>query len=179
MSQSPSRDSRSSPRRPGDQASVSVLVRVPPEDAFRTFTEEIDRWWRTGLRYRVGGERRSVIHLEGKVGGRLFESFEGASGARVIQTGQVIVWEPPARVVFEWRAVNFAPSEKTEVEVLFEESASGTLVTVKHRGWADIRPDHPARHGQEVGPFLRVMGMWWGDLMTSLRELAEGGGKAS
>ena len=164
--------------RPGDQASATVLVRVPPEEAFRVFTEEIDQWWRAGLRYRIGGKRRSVIHLEGKVGGRLFESFEGASGPRVVQTGQVTAWEPPRRVVFEWRAVNFAPSEKTEVEVLFAESPSGTLVTVRHRGWADIRPDHPARHELEAAPFLRMMGMWWGDLLTSLRELAERPGQA-
>ena len=56
----------SAPRPSGDEASVSVLVRVPVEDAFRIFTEEIDQWWRTGVRYRIGGERRSVVHLEGK-----------------------------------------------------------------------------------------------------------------
>jgi hypothetical protein len=29
----------------------------------------------------------------------------------------VTVWEPQVRLVFEWRAKNFAPAEKTEVEV--------------------------------------------------------------
>lgn len=162
------------PRR-GDQATVSVLVKVPLEEAFRVFTEEIDQWWRGGLRYRIG-KRRSVVHIEPGVGGRLFESFEGASGPRILETGRVTVWEPPSRLVLEWRAANFAPSEKTEVEVLFAESPSGTLVTVAHRGWSGIRPDHPARHGLDVGPFLRTMGMWWGDLMTSMREHAERGG---
>ena len=79
-------------------------------------------------------------------------------------------WEPPSRLVFEWRGVNFAPGERTEVEVLFEPSPSGTLVTVTHRGWAGLRPDHPVRHGQEVTAFIRMMGLWWGDLLTSLRE---------
>lgn len=165
-------------RRAGDQATVSVLVKVPPEDAFRIFTEEIDQWWRSGMKYRVFGKKRSVVHLESKVGGRLFESVDGPSGTKVIETGRVTAWEPPGRLVLEWRAVNFAPAEKTEVEVLFAESASGTLVTVKHRGWADIRPDHPARHGLDVGAFLREMGLWWGDLMTSLRERAERPGQA-
>lgn len=160
--------------RPGDQASVSVSVAVPPEEAFRIFTEEIDMWWRSGLKYRIGGKHRSILHLEPKVGGRLFESFEGPSGARVIETGRVTTWDPPSRLVLEWRAVNFAPSEKTEVEVLFAPSGRGTLVTVKHRGWADIRPDHPARHGLEPRAFLQSMGMWWADLMTSLREHAAG-----
>jgi uncharacterized protein YndB with AHSA1/START domain len=155
---------------PGDQATVTVLVGVPPDVAFRVFTEEIDQWWRRGLKYRVAGKRRGIIRLEPRVGGRLFESFDTSDGTRVVETGRVTSFEPPARLVFEWRAVNFAPAEKTEVEVLFQPSASGTLVTVKHRGWSAIRPDHPARHGLDVSAFLRMMGLWWGDLLSSLRE---------
>jgi uncharacterized protein YndB with AHSA1/START domain len=157
---------------PDDRAVVSVLVAVEPAIAFRVFTEEIDRWWRRGLRYRVAGKRRGIIRLEPGVGGRLFESFETKKGDRVIETGRVTVWEPPARLVFEWRAVNFAPSERTEVEVVFQATPSGTLVTVEHRGWIAIRPDHPARHGHDVPGFLRMMGFWWGDLLSSLREHA-------
>ena len=156
----------------GDRAVVSVLVKVPPPEAFRVFTEEIDAWWRAGLRYRIG-RQRSVVHLEPRLGGRLFESFETRSGGHVKETGRVICWEPPSRLVLEWRAVNFAPDEKTEVEVSFAASPSGTLVTVEHRGWSKIRPDHPVRHGQDAAAFLRGMGMWWGDLMSSLRERAE------
>jgi len=156
----------------GDEARVSVLVKVPPAEAFRIFTEEIDQWWRQGQRYRIG-KRRSVVHLEPKLGGRLFESFDTASGSKVKETGRVIGFEPPKRLVLEWRAVNFAPDEKTEVEVSFEPSPSGTLVTVCHRGWSRIRPDHPVRHGEPTPAFLRSMGSWWGGLMTALREHAE------
>ncbi len=161
--------SSSAPR--GDQAVVSVLVEVDPSEAFRVFTSEIDAWWRGGRRYRLG-KNRSMVHLEPRLGGRLFESFETGTGARIAETGRVTAWEPPSRLVLEWRAVNFAPSEKTEVEVLFEPSPSGTLVTVCHRGWSHIRTDHPVRHGEDAAPFLRTMGLWWGDLMTSLREHA-------
>lgn len=157
---------------PGDRASVTVLVRVPPAQAFRIFTEEIDGWWRGGLKYRLG-KGRSVVHLEPKLGGRLFESFETAAGPRVKETGRVTCFEPPQRLVLEWRAVNFAPDERTEVEVVFEPSPSGTLVTVRHSGWNRIRPDHPVRHGQDATAFLRSMGLWWGELLTSLREHAE------
>lgn len=158
---------------PEDQARVSVLVAVPPEDAFRIFTEDIDQWWRGGMKFRIAGGNRSIIHLETHAGGRLFESILSGSETKIVETGLVTVWSPPTRLVFEWRAVNFAPSEKTEVEVLFAASPSGTLVTLTHRGWSRIRPDHPARHGQEVAAFLRDLGMWWGDLMASLREHAE------
>jgi len=154
---------------PGDQAKVSVSVAVPPAEAFRVFTEEIELWWRRGPRYRVAGHRRGIIRLEPGVGGRLFESFDGKHGTRVVQTGEVTCWEPPSRLVLEWRNVNFRADEHTEVEVLFAAARSGTTVTVIHRGWSTIRVDHPARHGLEVEAFVRMMGMWWGDLMTGLR----------
>ncbi len=159
---------------PGDQARVSVLVKVPPAEAFRVFTEEIDSWWRAGLKYRIG-RRRSVVCLEPKLGGRLFESFETSSGSsKLRETGRVKCWEPPSLLVLEWRAVNFAAHEQTEVEVRFEPSPSGTLVTVTHRGWSRIRADHPARHGEAAPQFIRSMGWWWGDLMSSLRERVSG-----
>jgi uncharacterized protein YndB with AHSA1/START domain len=162
----------SEPAPAGDQATVSVLVKVPPRAAFRIFTEEIDQWWRGGRRFRLG-KQRSVVQLEPKLGGRLFESFETAAGTKLKETGRVTCYEPPSRLVLEWRAVNFSPDEKTEVEVRFEPSPSGTLVTVCHRGWSRIRPDHPVRHGQDAAGFLRSMGRWWADLATALRERAE------
>jgi uncharacterized protein YndB with AHSA1/START domain len=148
---------------------VSVLVEVEPAEAFRVFTEEIDAWWRGGSKYRLG-RSRSVLHLEPKLGGRLFESFQTKAGERVRETGRVTCWEPPLRLVLEWRAANFASEEKTEVEVQFAPSPSGTLVTLEHRGWSQIRPDHPARHGQDSPAFIRSTGLWWADLMSSLRE---------
>lgn len=154
-----------------DQSRVSVLVSVPPDLAFATFTEDIDRWWRRGPKYRVGGGRRGIVHLEPRPNGRLYESFEVGAETKIFETGTILVWEPPARLVFEWRTSNFAPDEKTVVEVLFEPSPSGTLVTVTHRGWSKIRPDHPVRHGQDVGAFLRMNGLWWAEQMSSLREL--------
>lgn len=158
----------------GDQATVSVQVMVEPAEAFRIFTEEIDGWWRGGAKYRIG-RNRSVVHLEPKLGGRLFESFETAAGPETKQTGRITCFEPPSRLVLEWRAVNFAPDEATEVEVLFAPTSSGTLVTVCHRGWSRIRADHPVRHGADAQAFIRNMGMWWADLMTSLRVRAEHG----
>lgn len=157
---------------PGDQARVSALVEVDPDTAFRVFTQEIDLWWRRGPKYRAAGSRRGIICIEPEVGGRLFESFDTDAGTRVIETGRITTWEPPRRLVFEWRGVNFAPPEKTEVEVTFEATRSGTMVTVTHRGWSKIRSDHPVRHGRDVPAFIRMMGMWWGDLLTALREHA-------
>ena len=156
----------------GDQARVSVSVGVVPSVAFEIFTSEIDRWWIRGPKYRNAGQRSGFIRLEPGVGGRLFESIDSEGGERVFEVGRVQVWEPPFRLAFSWRNSVFAAHENTEVEIVFAPTASGTLVTVTHRGWASLREDHPARHGQQGAAFSRTIGLWWGDMMTSMREWA-------
>jgi uncharacterized protein YndB with AHSA1/START domain len=154
----------------GDSVRVSVFVAAPLADAFAVFTREIDLWWRTGPRYRIAGKRRGTLFFEDKLGGRLFETFDLSTGPRTIEIGRVTAWEPPTKLAFEWRAVNFKPDETTLVEVSFEPQNDGTVVTVHHHGWAALREGHPARHGLVGAPFARMMGMWWGSLMTALRE---------
>jgi uncharacterized protein YndB with AHSA1/START domain len=159
--------------RPGDRARVSVLVAVSPADAFEVFTKEIDLWWKQGPKFRIAGRRRGQLHFEGGVGGRLFESFvasKASNATRTIQVGTITAWEPPARLAFEWRGTSYAPGEKTFVEVRFEPSPSGTLVTVEHRGWSALPDDHPVRHGLAPAAMPRFVGMWWAELLTSLRE---------
>lgn len=154
----------------GDQARVTVAVSVPTEEAFRAFVEDIDLWWRRGLKYRVAGKHSGIVHLEARVGGHLYESFETPNGHKTVQTGTVTRCEPPTLLVFEWRNINFSAGEKTLVEVRFRATTSGTEITLTHSGWSNIRPDHPARHGQPSAAFLRALGLWWGEQLTSLRQ---------
>lgn len=153
-----------------DQVRVTVHVRVPPNVAFEVFTTEIDQWWRRGPQFRNAGRNNGTIHFECKLGGRLLETWDGRDGATLFEVGRITVWEPPRRFSFEWRASNFRPPEKTEVDVTFEPAGEGTNVVVVHRGFGKLRPDHPVRHRESDAMFLRRMGMWWGDLMTSMRE---------
>ena len=153
----------------GDGARVSVFVAVDPADAFAVFTEEIDLWWRRGPGYRIAGRSPGVLAFEAGVGGRLFETV----GKRTFEIGRVLVWEPGQRLAFEWRGVNFAPGESTRVDLEFEAREGGTMVTLVHRGWKSLRDDHPARHGNVGTALDRMIGMWWGGLMTSLREHVE------
>jgi uncharacterized protein YndB with AHSA1/START domain len=153
----------------GDCARISVTVAIPPASAFQIFTADIDRWWRRGLKFRHSASRCSLLCIEPKVGGRLFESFEAEGTQHIIEVGRVRVWEPPRQVTFTWRNANFAPDEQTEVDIQFEPSVSGTLVTVTHSGLAALRADHPARHGLQGAEFSRMIGLWWGEQMSSLR----------
>ena len=155
---------------PGDQASVSVFVRVPRPDAFDVFTREIDRWWKTGPKFRIAGRQAGKLTFVPGPGGEVVETVERLGGPRRFVVGKVTRWEPPGRVELEWRLSNFAADERTFVEVEFVEQGEGTLVTVRHRGWAALRPDHPARHGEQGAELSRRIGLWWGELMTALRE---------
>jgi uncharacterized protein YndB with AHSA1/START domain len=160
---------------PGDKATVTVLVAVDPAVAFEVFTEEIDSWWKRGPAYRVAGRSPGVLTFEPGVGGRLFERFD----ERLVEMGRIVEWDPPRKLAFEWRGVNFEGDEKTDVTVTFDPSPSGTRVTVEHRGFASLRPGHPVRHGLDAAPFVRMIGLWWGELLTSLREHAASRGDAT
>jgi hypothetical protein len=153
---------------PGNKVTVSVTVDTDPATAFLLFTEETDLWWRRGPQYRIAGRTPGIIQFEPRLGGTLTESF---LDQRFIM-GEITVWDPPRQFQFEWRAVNFAPGESTTVQVLFEPVPSGTRVTVHHTGWASLPPDHPVRHRQSVPAFIRGTGLWWGGLLTALREHA-------
>lgn len=177
------REGRGAPREPapasgsGDRVRASVLVRVPPHEAFALFTGHIDAWWKRGARFRHAGARSGLIHLEPRVGGRLFESFasgDSSGDERVVEVGRVLVWEPPARLAFSWRNEAFTPQQTTTVEVSFEVAAQGTQVTVVHHGWDGIPADHPVRHGQDARGFLRMMGLWWGEQLSALRAHSRG-----
>jgi uncharacterized protein YndB with AHSA1/START domain len=159
----------SPPTAPGDRARVTVGVAVPPEQAFRIFTEEIELWWRRGPRFRNARGDAGLIALEPGLGGRVFESHTVDGTPHVVEIGRIRVWDPPRRLLFDWRVANFAPTERTEVEVVFEPAGTGTRVTVTHSGWAAIRPDHPARHGRTGPAFSRELGLWWGDLLSAWR----------
>jgi activator of HSP90 ATPase len=162
----------------GDQATVTVTVAVEPDEAFLLFTRDINLWWRRGPRFRNTPGDAGIICVEPRLGGRVFESFDtdDAKGSeRVVEIGRNKIWDPPNRLVFEWRLINFAANEKTEVEVLFKPSTSGTRVTVIHRGWSQLRGDHPARHGLSVTEFIRMIGLWWGEQMRAMMERGESG----
>jgi Activator of Hsp90 ATPase homolog 1-like protein len=156
----------------GDAATVSVIVEVEPTVAFDVFTREIDQWWRRGPAFR--GLPDGAMLLEPHIGGRLLEGRASSSSTPWLERGRVTVWEPPVRLTLTWRSGNFAPDEQTEVDVRFEAVAAGTRVTVRHSGWASLRPDHPARHGKTGPAMSHEVGAWWGALCTALREYLHG-----
>jgi uncharacterized protein YndB with AHSA1/START domain len=114
---------------------LGITVSASPETAFRVFTEGMGGWWPLEL-HSIGVEEDGsgtpeTVVVEGRLGGRIYERMRDGSEA---EWGQVIAWEPPVRLVLEWKP-NRSPSPPTELEVTFEATGSGTQVTLEHRGW--------------------------------------------
>jgi uncharacterized protein YndB with AHSA1/START domain len=155
-----------------DRVSVSTLVAVEPAAAFEAFTADIDRWWKRTPRHRFAPGQQGILCFETGPGGRLVESW-GPGPEEAFEVGRVLAWEPGRRLAFEFRFPSFGPGEVTEVEVRFEREGDGTRVSLEHRGWDRLRPDHPARGGLEGGAFVSLIGLYWGDLLTGVRARAE------
>ena len=147
---------------------VSTRVAAPPAEAFARFTGEIGAWWAAGA---VSGSRwNGELHLEPGLGGRLLKRV----GERAFEIGRIARWEPPACFVFECREEDDASGPCTEVEVRFALAAGGgTRVTLEHRGFERLPPDHPARGGLAHEALLRLWGRCWTERLADARACAE------
>ncbi len=109
-----------------------ITVAVRPERAFEVFTGSIARWWPKAKS--IGRAPQAGLVIEPRAGGRWFEI--GKDGSQQ-DWGEVLVWEPPARLVLAWRigaAFRFDPDLLTEVEVRFVAEGEGhTRVELEHR----------------------------------------------
>src|SRR5688500_16602011 len=86
-------------------------------------------WWPSG--HSVSADPDLTVTFESHAGGRIIERTPAGDEH---DWGEVLVWEPPRRLVYLWH-LRFDRSDATEVEVSFEPAAEGTAVTIVHRGW--------------------------------------------
>lgn len=123
----------------------ATLVRSDVAHTFAVFVDTIAVWWPVQP-YSRGGERVRDVTIEPHVGGRVYETW--ADGTEV-DWGQLLVWEPPHRLVMTW---NNSPAP-TEVELTF--TALGpvlTRVAVEHRGWEALSDAQLARMSVNDAP---------------------------
>lgn len=144
---------------------VSTFVAVEPEAAFEVFTRDIDLWWRQSPRYRRMPGQTGKLSFEGAPPERLIES----DSKTTTEIGRVLAWEAGKRVAFEWHGGDFGPSDRTQIEVLFEAHRGGTRVTLEHKGLGALPAHHRARHGFSGEAFEAMLGYFWADLLTGYR----------
>jgi uncharacterized protein YndB with AHSA1/START domain len=119
----------------------TITVAASQAQAFDVFTARFGTWWPRD--YSIGEADMADFVMEPKVGGRWYEV--GVDGTEC-DTGRVLVFEPPERVVFAWHLnaqyqFDPDPEHASEVEVRFiAEGPSQTRVELVHRGFE--------RHGE-------------------------------
>jgi uncharacterized protein YndB with AHSA1/START domain len=144
-----------------------VLVKASQERAFDLFTKGMSRWWPPTHSILKSPLKEYIV--EPKEGGRWYQVGEDGSSA---QTGYVIAWQPPQRVVLAWQLGadwQFDPALVTEVEVRFvAESTQSTRVELEHR-----RLERMGDKGEQVRTMIDAPG-GWGALLEAFKNSAEG-----
>ena len=126
---------------------TKIVVEAPIERAFRVFTEDFDRI--KPREHNMLGVEIAETVFEPRAGGRVFD--RGVDGSE-FHWARVLVFEPPARLVFSW---DISPqwqlesdvAKTSEVEVRFiAEGPERTRVELQHRhldrhgaGWQNMR----------------------------------------
>lgn len=135
----------------------SLVVKASPERAFEVFTGRMTSWWHPD--HHIGKSPLKEAVVEPRAGGRWYEVGEDGSQC---EWGKVLIWEPPARVVFAWQINEewqYDPNFLTEVEVRFIPDGTGTRVELEHRNI-----DRFGSKIEEVRAALDSTDGWSGDL---------------
>jgi uncharacterized protein YndB with AHSA1/START domain len=142
-----------------DSLSLEFTVACDAARAFELWAEQTTRWWPHG--HSVSAEPGLTVTFEPRAGGRIYERTPSGTEH---DWGEVLVWEPPHRLVYLWH-LRFDRSDATEVEVTFTPAGAGTAVRIEHRGWerlgsaAETRRDRNRRGWESVTPRFRVAAM--------------------
>lgn len=130
----------------------TVTVDCSVEHAFEVFTARIGEWWPLH-RYSItadedGAGAPETVVMEPAVDGRIFER---TPTGEEFDWGKVLVWEPPHRVMLEWRPSR-TPTPSTELDIRFSLEGERTRVDLEHRGWERLGPRAAdARAGYDSG----------------------------
>ncbi len=140
---------------------LSYEIRCRPEHAFEVWTGRIATWWPAG--HSVSGDAGTVVTLEPRVGGRLYER---TPDGRELDWGEVTSWDPPTQLGYRWH-IGRDPAEATQVELTFVDLGDGgTRLDIVQRGWEALGDDGPAYRDANTSG--------WSALLPSFVAAAEG-----
>jgi uncharacterized protein YndB with AHSA1/START domain len=140
-----------------------VELACPAEHAFEVWTARIGTWW--PVDHTASGQPGLAVILEGRPGGRIFERTP--AGAEH-DWGEVLAWEPPARLVYSWH-LRRDRADATEVEIRFVPvERSRTRVEIEHRAWQRLGAEGEAWRDRNRGG--------WSTLLPHYRKAAESAG---
>ena len=131
---------------------LSFEVNCPAQHAFEVWTSKISRWWPAD--HTVSGAPGLEVVLEPRPGGRIYERT--AVGAE-FEWGEVSVWEPPRRLVYQWH-LRRDRADATEVEITFVDTGNrSTRVEIEHRGWERLGAGGQAWRDANMGGWRTLL----------------------
>jgi uncharacterized protein YndB with AHSA1/START domain len=143
-----------------------IIVNATPGRAFEVFTTRMSAWWPATHSILSSPLKECVI--EPRVGGRWYSVGEDGS---TCQSGHVIAWQPPERLVLAWQITpewKFDPELVTEVEVRFVAmGATATRVELTHRNLERMGPRAPDARALIDAP------KGWGAILESFKILLD------
>ena len=122
----------------------AAWVQRTPSDAFAIFTDEIGAWWPLPTHGLFGSDAGGLGFRDGLL-------IEHATDGRETTWGEILVWEPPERLVITWHPGR-EPGDSSQVAVTFEPEGDGTRVVVQHDGWETFGEEAMARRRTYAGP---------------------------
>lgn len=120
---------------------VEFEVDASPAHAFEVWTSRPTMWWPRS--HTVTRDPDLMVVFEPFPGGRIYE--RGSDGSEH-EWGEILLWEPPARVVYLWHLF-FDRSEATEITVTFTGIGTGSRIRLEQIGFEQL--------GEYVGPERR------------------------
>ncbi len=124
----------------------------PADHAFAVWTSRIGQWWPAD--HTVTAEPGLAVVIEGRAGGRIFERTPAGIEH---DWGEVTVWEPPERLVYQWH-LRRDRADATEVEIRFVPAGEGTTrVEIEHRGWERLGGRGEASRDRDRGGWAGLL----------------------
>ena len=115
-----------------DTILVELFIDAPPARVFQAITDpaQLLQWWGQGGIYRTTGWQCDL-----RVGGSWRSEGVGADGSAFQVSGEYLEVDPPRLLVYTWIA-SWTPDLKTAVRWELTPQNSGTLLKVRHSGFA-------------------------------------------
>jgi uncharacterized protein YndB with AHSA1/START domain len=120
-----------------DPLVVEFSVACSADHAFSVWADRTSMWWPHD--HSVSGDPELTVTFEPRAGGRIFER---TSQGTEHDWGEVLVWDPPAKLVYLWH-IGRDSGAATEVEVNFSEEGPDTTISIVHRGWERLGDEGP------------------------------------
>jgi uncharacterized protein YndB with AHSA1/START domain len=135
-------------------------VACSPALAFDVWATRTSLWWPRD--HSVSADPDLTVAFEPRPGGRIYErTSQGVEH----DWGEVVLWQPPHRLVYRWHLGAERP-DSTDVSVSFTGEGDTATVTIVHRGWERLGAAGPERRERNR--------LGWGGVIRHFRDPSRG-----